>query len=105
MKIQLRHSAVDDGVAVTLDVDMTEIRELPPAPYGLLPRMDDANITVTIGSRAHRLLSRFFRVQGTEPMLLVAGDHTGLWFIRSVRMPTTTDDTSVWFTLGFSGRA
>ena len=105
MKIQLQHSAVDDGVAVTLDVDMTEIRELPPPPYGVLPRMDDVNITVPIASRAHRFLSRFFGAQGTEPMLLVVGDHTGLWFIKGQRMPTTAGDMTVRFTLGFSGRA
>ena len=79
---------------------MTPIRKLPPRLGGVLPRMDDINARVPIASHAHRFLSRTFSAQGTEPMLLVAGDHTGKWFVSEG--PRITE-TSVWFTLGFGG--
>lgn len=100
-QIQVHHPAVDNGAPMTLDVDMTPVRKLPPRPGGVLPRMDDITITVPIKSRAHRFIHSIPRTT-LEPMRLVAGDHTGKWFVST--WPQIAG-TSVWFTLGFGGTA
>ena len=106
LEIELQHSAVDDGVAVTLDVDMTEVRELPPTPAGVR-RMGNIEIAVPLGSRDHGFLRRFFDAQQATltPMRVVAGDHTGLWSIKRVSMPPAPGDDLVRITLTYSGSA
>ena len=100
-QIQLQHSAVNDGAPVTLDVDMTPIRIPPPLPHGVRPQPDDITITVPIKSRAHRFIHSIPRTT-LEPMRLVAGDHTGKWFVR---LWPRIAGAYVWFTLGFGGTA
>ena len=103
MKIQLQHSAVDDGVTVTLDVNVMKVCKLPPTRAGVR-RMADIEITVPPGSANRGILHRFVKAQRETRTAtrLVARGHSGLWSIKGVRMPMPGDDL-VRITLTYSG--
>ena len=69
--------------------------------------MGNVEIAVPLGSRDHRFLRKFFEAQQATltPIRVVAGDHTGLWSIKRVGMPSMPGNDLVRITLTYSGSA
>ena len=78
-EIYIQHPAVNEGVETQLvDVEMTDIRDLPPTRGGV-GGWGDIQMTVSINSPDRSVLRAIAR-SGT-PMRLRTEDHVGMWLI------------------------
>ena len=103
MEIHIQNEDINDGKELTLDVNMTPIRELPPTRGGLR-RTADIVIATAMGSDAHKALSTVFSSPKEPYLRLRTKTHDGVWGIRQYIMPGIPSDGRVRFTLYNTGR-